>query len=259
MEKYMPHNASVRWIPRLVAVGLLSAPAGLAGQMSVTPSALQIQVADTKASATVRVRNDSPRQIQFRFYAMDFEQVHGGDYTYQPLGAHAQSCGKRLTIFPDGALLQPGESQVVRVEVAPGRGLCWSMLFAESAGEGSGPIKIAQRAAVKVFGVVPGGEPEGEIVSVTPTRDARGTRVALEFHNTGSVPVNPEGSLEIRKPDGEVVGTVEVPRFSVLPQRRRQIVVPLEKTLPRGRYLLVPILDFGAEYLAGGQATLIVP
>ncbi|MDP9349434.1 MAG: hypothetical protein M3P24_09900 [Gemmatimonadota bacterium] len=255
----MPHHTSARWIPRLVAAGLLTAPAGLSGQMSVTPSALQIPAADTTASATVRVRNDSPRQIQFRFYAMDFEQVRSGDYTYQPLGAHAQSCGKRLSIYPDGAVLQPGESQVVRVEVAPGSGLCWSMLFAESAGEGSGPIKVAQRAAVKVFGVAPGGEPEGEIVSVTPTRDARGTRVTLEFHNTGSVPVNPEGSLEIRKPDGEVAGSVAVPRFSVLPQHRRQVVLELEKGLPRGRYLLVPILDFGAEYLAGGQATLIVP
>lgn len=257
--KYMPHDTALRWIPRLVAVGLLSAPAALVGQLSVTPSALQLHVADTTTTGTVRVRNDGAREMQLRFYAMDFEQVHSGDYTYQPLGDHAQSCGRRLTIYPDGALLQPGESQVIQVKVGPGAGLCWSMLFAETPSEGSGPIKIAQRAAVKVFGVAPGGVPEGEIVSVAPVRDARGTRVALEFHNTGRVPVNPEGSLEVRKPDGEVVGSVEVPRFSVLPQHRRQVVVALEKPLPKGRYLLVPILDFGAEYLAGGQATLIVP
>lgn len=83
----------------------------------------------------------------------------------------------------------------------------------------------------------------------------RDGEVAFAFRNPGDWPLRPSGAVEIRDAGGAVVATAPVPAFSVLPEheRRLRVSLPLESAAP-GRYLAVPILDFGADYLAGAQA-----
>jgi hypothetical protein len=80
----------------------------------------------------------------------------------------------------------------------------------------------------------------------------------VEFENTGEGPLRPEGEIELRTVGGEVVGVLDVPAFSVLPGRIRRASVPVELDLTPGEYLAIPILDFGGDYLAGGQARFSV-
>ncbi len=256
-----PGTTGGRWrvIGALLALALLSGalPDAVAAQFSVQPVIVELVTGDTTATAVLQVRNEADGPLQLRFYAADFDQPEEGGHVFLEPGSHPRSCVDRLQLYPDGATLEAGEVQEIRVLMEPVDSTCWSMVFVESGGRAETGLSIAQRIGVKVYGVNGRAVPAGEIRSVRVAGDA-GRTVVIEFANLGRGPLRPEGEIEIRTLEGGVAGVVPVPPFSVLPTRVRETRVELDMELEPGTYVLVPILDFGGEYLAGGQAILEV-
>jgi hypothetical protein len=229
-------------------------------QFSAQPVIVELVAADSARTAVVTARNEGQQEMQFRFSLADFEQTSDGDHHFFPLGSSARSCAGRVTVFPDGATLRPGERQEVRVRMEPGPRTCWGVLMVENVARGErAGIRVGQQIAVKLYGVPPSTPVQGEVASVSAARAPRGIQVAINFRNTGEAPLRPEGAVEIRTLNGEAVATLPVDAFSVLPGQTRRVTVEVTPLLPRGRYVVVPVLDFGAEYLAGGQASFAVP
>lgn len=238
---------------------LLALPSVGAAQFSVQPVIVEMVTADSTATTVLYVRNQSDGPMQLRFYAADFDQPEAGGHVFMAPGEHPKSCVEHLQFYPDGATLEPGETQEVRVLMEPVDATCWSMIFVESGARSQTGLSIAQRIGVKVYGVNGRASPEGEIRSVRVGQDDEGRWVTIEFANLGGGPLRPEGEIEVRTLEGEVIDVIPVPAFSVLPDRIRQTQIPLDRDFESGTYVLVPILDFGADYLAGGQALLEVP
>ncbi|MGK7312782.1 MAG: hypothetical protein ACN0LA_11145 [Candidatus Longimicrobiales bacterium M2_2A_002] len=234
----------------------ISVPAGAAAQFSVQPAIVQITTGDTTATAVVTVHNEASHPLQLRFYTGDFDQDRRGDHRFLEAGEHERSCEDRLQFYPDGAALEPGEVQEIRMLMEPLDSTCWSMLFVESASPAMTGLRVSQRIGVKVYGLATREVPEGEIRSVEVTDSVSDRALVIAFMNPGRAPVRPEGEIEVRTLDGEVVEVVRVEPFSVLPGRTRETRVPLDLVLDTGIYVLVPVLDFGGDYLAGGQAIL---
>jgi len=228
-------------------------------QFSVQPVILGLATADSASAGTVQVRNDSKEQIQFRFRLGDFDQTGTGDHYFQPLGTNAHSCKGRVDVYPDQATLLAGERQDIRVRMLPGKATCWAVLFVERRARNTIGVMVAQQIAVKVYGTRPELEVKGGITTVKASRDTSGVSVAFDFKNDGEGPVRPSGTIEIRTPNGDVVASESVDAFSVLPGHSRLVTVALAQKLKPGRYVAVPVMDFGADYLAGGQATFAVP
>lgn len=242
----------------LLAVLALLSPARVAAQFSVQPVIVELAAGDTAAAVVVEVRNEDSRPLQLRAYAADFEQPEGGGHIFFEPGTHPRSCADRLRFYPDGVTLAPDETGEIRVLMERVDSTCWSVLFVESAARAQAGLSIAQRIGVKVYGLPARTVTDGEIRAVDVVRDS--TRAVLaHFANQGTRPVRPEGEIEVRTLEGEVVAVVPVPAFSVLPDRVRRTRVELDIELAPGTYVLVPILDFGGEYLAGGQAIMDVP
>ena len=239
-----------------VLLGLLLAAAPGAAQFSAQPVILELRTADSTAAAVFAVRNEAEGPLQLRIYAGDFDQPSGGGHEFLEAGVHPSSCVERLRFYPDNLLLDPMQTGEVRVLMEPGDSTCWSMIFVQSVSRAESGVQIAQRIGIKVYGfgehLVAGGEVRA--VTVGPDSLTAGLAAVIDFENTGDAPVRPEGEIEIRTEQGEVVAVVPVPPFSVLPGRVRRSVVPLDVALPAGRYLAIPVLDFGGDYLAGGQA-----
>lgn len=243
----------------VVVACALALPMGAAAQFSVQPVIVEMETGDSTAATVLMVRNESDAPLQLRFYAADFDQPEEGGHVFMAPGTHPQSCVDHLQFYPDGATLEPGETQEVRVLMEPVDSTCWSMVFVESGARSGSGLRIAQRIGVKVYGVNGRDVPEGEIRSVGVVADSTGRSVVIGFANLGAGPIRPEGEIEVRTLEGTVVDVIPVPAFSVLPGRVRQTQIPLELELEPGTYVLVPILDFGGDYLAGGQAVLEVP
>ena len=233
-----------------------AAPSGVA--VSATPVIITLGGALGQASA-IEVHNEGKTQAQLRFYPGDFEQDVNGGYTFSPVGAGAHSCGRSLSVFPEGAVLLAGERQQIRVRLESGAPVCWAMVFVETLPQGRGMVRVAQRIAVKVLNVPAGASVAGQLGTVE-ARVAPGdtVRVRALFQNTGEAPLQIKGRVEIRDYAGKVYAQAEFGPVGSLPGRARAVNVAIPVRLRRGDYVAVPIVDFGGDYLAGGQGILHV-
>lgn len=232
----------------------------MAAQYSVYPVIVQLAGADTAESGVLVVRNEGDAALRIRLYAMDFEQAADGSHEYSELGTHPRSCRDRLGVFPDMLSVDPGmEGRVyLRMEPAISGDICWSVVFAETPAPTRSGLRITQRIGTKVYGLAPGTEPSGELASAAVQGGGSGRSVTFEFRNTGDRPLRPEGRVEIRSLEGAVAASQEIESFSVLPGHSRRVEVEIPGGLAPGRYLAIPILDFGGDYLAGAQVAFRV-
>jgi len=238
----------------LITASLLAAlPA--AGQFSVQPVILEVR-ADSAHESSILVNNHSDEPLQVTFYAGDFDQDDTGAHSFGELGTHPNSCAERIRIFPDGAIVPPRGEQVMRIQVEPGAELCWSVAFVETAKRDAQGLLIGQRIGVKVYGIPSAATRGGGIEDVVAGAQGDSLRIAFTFRNTGSAPLRPAGDVQVRSLRGETVATLPIESFSVLPGHVR--VVRTSAPLPEsaGRFVVVPVLDFGGDYLAGGQGML---
>lgn len=244
-----------------------SALAGLAGllflmgatpaaaQFSVSPVIVQIPAVDEEP-VRLEVRNEGENTMQFRAYALDFDMSETGEHQFWEHGSRPRSCGDRVRIAPDAFSVPAGQAGSVSVALTPdpGGNTCWSMVLVETSGSSEGTILVNQRIGAKLYGLSDSAEIEGEVLGGSVTRDTLGMTVGFMVQNGGAWPLRPSGIVEIRDLRGEIVASHPVDAFSVLPERTRKIrVVVDDPGLLPGRYLAVPILDFGADYLSGTQ------
>lgn len=237
-----------------VAVCAFCLPAPSQAQYSVRP-VIHHFPAGSEATRVSRVKNEGDDPRQLRIYAADFDRDRQGSHRFLSAGRHDRSCADRMEVFPDQVHLEPGEAAEVRVTLRPGARTCWSVVFLETVQQGTGGMRIGQRIGVKVYGHGTGATQEASVDSVAAS--AAGDSVAVEFTvlNSGELPVRPVGAVEIRSFAGEVVAERPLQPFGVLPGSRRVVEVRVDADLDPGRYLAVPILDIGADYLLGGQAS----
>lgn len=249
----------------LLALGLLAIRGSVAAQgpdrerglsIAAVPAIVTLGAVPT---AEVQIRNEGTVPAQLRLYLGDFEQDVNGGYSFIPFGKGGHSCGSALSYFPNAAALLPGERQQIQVRLAPGAGVCWGLLFVESLPQGRGPVKIVQRIGIKLLNVPPGATSAGEVGTVDVRRLRGDTlRVKAIFQNTGQAPLQLKGRVEIRDFTGKVFLQGEFGPFGSLPGRGRTVEVTIAGRLAPGDYVAVPIVDFGGDYLAGGQGVFHV-
>lgn len=234
----------------------LLAPAGLSAQFAVHPVLVDLEATSRVGQETVTVENQGAETLEVQVYLSDYDRTPSGDHRYLAFGDHSNSCAGRLEAFPDQISLAAGERGEIRLQLQPGAGTCWGIVFVEKRSRAASGITVAQRIGVKVMAEPHDLVREGRVVGMAADTTAEPAAM-LTFENEGSGSLTVWGEVEIRDVASEVVGVVTVEPFQVLPGRQRWIRTPLTGvTLEPGAYLMVAILDFGAEYLAGGQAML---
>jgi hypothetical protein len=227
-------------------------------QFAVYPIVLNLSPAEgQEAVSSVFVRNDAATAREFSFDIQDFDQDSVGTPHFLELGSHASSCAGRVEVYPRAATLAPGENRELTIRVVGAGAVCWAAVFAEAKPLETGGIVARQQIGVRVNVLRPGALLDGEITRLQVDAADGGT-LHVWFHNSGEAPIRPAGAVELRDAADRAVATVRVDAFSVLPGSTRRVAIPLAQTLPAGRYTAVPILDFGGEYLAGGQTTFVV-
>lgn len=246
----------------MAAAGVgLASPSSASAQYSVNPVIVQLAAGDTAETGTIEVRNEGTRALQLRLYAADFEQAPEGRHTYLPWGEHERSCRDRLEVTPDVVSVPPGGSRTVRLRMEPGPSepTCWSVVFVESPSRTQTGVFVNLRIGVKVYGLAGFPSLDGALAEAQVKTEEETPALSFAFQNNGDWPLRPEGEVEIRRFDGELVHTLPLEAFSVLPHHSRRLTIELPGPLEAGRYLAVPILDYGGKYLAGSQVAFRLP
>ncbi|MGB5301639.1 MAG: hypothetical protein WBO43_09135 [Gemmatimonadota bacterium] len=255
--------AALLALPGIVGMGR---PVAAHGQFSVSPVILPIPHSTEVTEATVMVRNNGESPLQLRIFSADFDQDADGSHSTSAAGTHARSCSGRLEIVPDGLSIPAGVTQPVMFRLRPGGdrdSTCWSLVFIEKPPpEGTGP-RAALRIGVKVYGLSADGGESAEISAASvvdgdSTSETGGRELQFTISNPDAWPVLARGTVEIRDLEGLPYGTVAVEAFSVLPEHARTVRVPLEAVLAPGRYLAIPVLEYGDDGLMGAQVAFRV-
>ena len=234
---------------------ILSSFSRLQAQFSVNPVIVQIPAAESEA-IPLTIRNEGENALQFRAYALDFDMSDTGEHSYWEPGSRSESCGDRLRIAPDAFTVSAGQTATVDVSLAPGPTdrTCWSMVLIETSGSTEGTVLVNQRIGVKLYGLSTEWHVNGEVFDGSVRNESESLDVAFTVRNMGAWPLRPDGVVEIRDVQGNLVASSPIDAFSVLPNRERTVQVSVTSgDLDPGRYLAVPILDFGAEFLSGTQ------
>lgn len=258
----------------LLAVSAAS-PATLRAQLTVDALELFVTSSPERAVQTVRVRNDGAERVQASVLVEDWERDAHGTNRFLARGTHARSCGDAIEVFPQSLALDVGESATLRIAIADSTPACWGVVFLEhrttQASVGR-QLSYQVRTGVKVYVESATAVRDGLIESLTvsdvtvedsaraattagPMADAvvRGQQaVQLAFRNAGDVQLLVGGHLEVRRDDNSVAHRAALDAVPVLPEAQRLLTVSVP-TLPRGRYIVLALLDFGGSELVAGQ------
>jgi hypothetical protein len=258
----------------LVVVALVATHGRASAQISVDELELHIPLKRgvTSVSEVFHAANPAATPGQANIVAQDWDRSERGDNRYYPLGTLPTSCGSHVKVFPSVLQLGPRSTQTVRVTIDSAAAIqtnCYTILFVETPPPPRNPngaaLVYSVRYGVKIYVErdLPLGA-EVENVAIAP-RDDQGTKrdtslkqVVVTYHNTGAKQTQTHGTLEVRRPDNTVVTKVDIAEFPTLPGATRRLGVPLPK-LPRGKYVLLALLDYEGSEIAAGQVDLEIP
>jgi hypothetical protein len=230
--------------------------------LGLTPMRMEFAAeAGRQYSGSLTLSNSSDSRTRARTQLLDFYVDGNSTPQFVPNAAQesAYSCREWLTVNPMEMEVPPrGQVQVryslrVPAEASPQSHHCAIGFLSMPPPEEA--VGIGVRTAVRVVSVIYPivGKPPvaGEIAELklepTISGSATGWRGVVVMQNSGPMMYRPSGDLEVWGPDGNMVESLKMMSFPVLPRRNQRFLMPLKNNLAPGRYTLRAKVDIGPE------------
>ena len=224
---------------------------------------------------SLTLRNTSDAPVHLTPARSDFVLTPDDAIQPVPAGSLPRTLVSWLTVDASAIQIKGHGSQDVRysmkvpADTKPGTYWACILFRTDQAPSSSGPSGhsvgiqyVAQLAYVLIVDV---GKltPGGKITNIAYKPDTSGKtskqRVEVTFQNVGDAYLLVGGRVELRKPDGSLVGTYPISKVPSFPGGLTHLDVPLTPPLASGTYLATSVLDIGASNLVAGQAQITVP
>lgn len=238
-----------------VALLLLAAPVFAHAQITVSRESVVLNPAvAAERAATFTIKNAGPVVVPVQVELQDWDMDASGQSHWRKEGTVAGSCGRRVLLSPAALKLAPGEERVVHVALdsnAKFDGECWSAAVVRAVGAGAASVVGSTPTTVPLYVTPTGADVDGELSDMF----LKGDSLEIVYRNTGKTRTTIVGEVQVQAAGDSVVATVPLDSATVLvgATRRYRVAVP---QLPRGKYLLVALIDFGGEQLTAVQTTL---
>lgn len=219
-----------------------------------------------------QVLNNETDPLEIQISLADWDRDINGENRFYPPGTLSRSAAHWLSISPLRFDLTPNEQKEIRFSITVPKevgGTYWAAIMVEAAPKQTQPqppgttVIVRRRFAVKVLETPPGTGTKDGRITLIDVRGLNPPNIFIEFENRGTIHT-PEvkGRIEIRDEKGAPLEKLDVEGFPTLPGARRLLKVTSARKkgdlLPPGKYLVLAILDYGGESLAGGQFVLRV-
>jgi P pilus assembly chaperone PapD len=247
----------------LLALAGFAAPSRAHAQIAIDRESVLLNPADpSERSATIVVRNTGATDVQALVRLEDWDLDARGASHWQKPGQVAGSCGNRVSVSPHTLKLAPGEQRTVHIAVegrAHFEAECWSAAVVQPIGIPSAAVTPADsasealrtRATIPLYVTPSGLAVDGELQNMY----VKGDSLEMVYANTGKVRTDVVGEVQVRISDDSVVTRVPIEQTTVLAGATRKFRVAMPK-LPKGKYVLYAIVDFGGTQMTAVQAAL---
>ncbi len=217
-----------------------------------------------------QVLNNETDPLEIQISLADWDRDITGENRFYPPGTLPRSLAPWLSVSPLRFDLVPNEQREIRFSIkVPSdiTGTHWAAIMVEAAPKQTQPqppgttVVVRRRFAVKVLETPPGTGTKDGRITLIDVRGLNPPNIFLEFENRGTVHTpQVKGRIEIRDEKGGTVEKLDVESFPTLPGAKRRLKVTSARKkgdlLPPGKYLILAILDYGGDSLAGGQFVL---
>ncbi len=259
------HFARVAVFLVLASVSLI-VPHAARAQFAIDKTEISLNPRDSLSrTAVLLVRNEGAERAQATIKIEDWDRAEDGTNRFYTAGSHPRSCAKGLSVFPLSVTLAPGESQSIRIAYDPKAGgvagavapsECWSVVLVEHllprpTTDGR-TLYYTLRTGAKVYVEPSGLTKDGQVADVAVKASAGQEEIEVAFENTGTLHVVAKGRLEFRRADNTTAATVDLPLAYVLPGATGRVRVK-QPALPKGKYLILAVMDYGGAELAAAQ------
>jgi P pilus assembly chaperone PapD len=219
---------------------------------------------------TFSVLNNETDPLEIQISLADWDRDITGENRFYPPGTLPRSAAPWLSVSPLRFDLEPNKQQEVRFSIkVPSdiAGTYWAAIMVEAAPKQTQPqppgttVIVRRRFAVKVLETPPGTGTKDGRIALIDVRGLNPPNYLVEFENRGTIHApRVTGRIELRDEKGTLLEKLDLESFPILPGAKRLLKVTSARKkgdlLPPGKYLVVAVLDYGGETLAGGQFVL---
>jgi P pilus assembly chaperone PapD len=219
---------------------------------------------------TFSVLNNETDPLEIQISLADWDRDITGENRFYPPGTLPRSAAPWLSVSPLRFDLEPNKQQEVRFSIkVPSdiAGTYWAAIMVEAAPKQTQPqppgttVIVRRRFAVKVLETPPGTGTKDGRITLIDVRGLNPPNYLVEFENRGTIHApRVTGRIELRDEKGTLLEKLDLESFPILPGAKRLLKVTSARKkgdlLPPGKYLVVAVLDYGGETLAGGQFVL---
>jgi hypothetical protein len=234
-----------------------------AQRLGAYPTTLDFKLGNGQSEAqAINITNGSDKKVQFRLYLNDWIRDSTGGHVYFEPNTVSRSCSRWITLSKNFVELDPGQSTQVTVRLSiPDSSqatseMKWSMLFIETVQEQTATNNKAAQATVRnllrigvhIYQTPPTlTQKEVKIYDLKPAADTLPNVYNLLCQNTGEIMLECKSYLEVTSlSDGKKV-KLEALEFPLFPEQRRYVRYDLPKTLSKGKYSVLGVIDGGED------------
>lgn len=237
--------------------------------VAVSPSSMRFRIKPGKTETKyVTITNDTYKREKFKLSFSDVGMDNFGKISQVPVGQNAKEYGlvKWISASPNFVELGPGEQKKIAIvlnipdeEAAYKAG--WCLLMVDQAREKNFIAPKADDNKAISMGVIPTygfgvyiyqnppnvAISKVEIVSFTFNYDAENRYVHLNARNIGDGIANCKSYIEVNNLNTGYKERLPLKQFNVLPKQERLFEFILPGKIPKGKYSVTGVLDFGSE------------
>lgn len=260
-------------IRRVLSIAALCVGLGGISSQALLISNIEFDLALPRGAAetlSFQVLNNEPDPLEIQISLADWDRDINGENRFYPPGTLPRSLASWLSVSPLRFDLTPNEQKEIRFSIKIPAGISgtyWAAIMVEAAPKQAQPqppgttVIVRRRFAVKVLETPPGTGTKDGRITLIDVRGLNPPNIFLEFENRGTVHTpSVKGRVEIRDEKGTTLEKLDVESFPTLPGAKRLLKITSARKkgdlLPPGKYLVLAILDYGGESLAGGQFVL---
>lgn len=235
-----------------------------AQRFEVSPAKINYELEPGQsATRQITIRNKSDKEQSFVLSLGDWALDEKGETIYDAPGTFERSCSNWISISPSFVTLQPNEIKRINVALSVPEGqdqTKWSIIYVRAAKERTSVaaadkslrmgINITSRIAVQVFQTPLSNTNINATIEnlVDFTTESDSVKVfQAEAINLGDRVLRCKMYLMIADMQTAEEYTLDPIEFTLFPEMRKNISLPMSKKLAPGDYSIAAILDYGNQ------------